>query len=210
MFSFIVTADDLAANIGCTSAQAARELKLVILPPRLAEMLREAGAPEPWRVPEPTTVIGRFDTDIDLDTDEGSIRLRKIREAVNTLRELLPDHIRCWEQTLQEANNSPILPDIIRARGEHNLHAFRALSGAVSIDALPMVPPKQKRKTAAMWHQDARTILRVYRKIVDQDCGTSAEGPAVRFVAAALAALRQQRHELKAIAAALRTTAADR
>jgi hypothetical protein len=58
---------------------------------------------------------------------------------------------------------------------------------------LNRLPPRPKQRAKAWWRLDAAKLWGIYRSMIDVSAGISPEGPAVRFIEAALARMGYRR-----------------
>jgi len=178
----------------------------------MADMLKAAGAPEPWLRPNKCiAVVGH-------PVSEGQQKIEhRAQNAVNELRRVLPQVIENEERgigkdlaslvALKESQpeslfvNLAVL-EISEELGQRldNIEKLKALSAAVE------AAPTMIRRGIKDWHPAAVWLASYYRGVV----GTfkiSADGPAVRFIAAVMRRLGW--HEMvtpAAIAKAVRGT----
>lgn len=162
-------------------------------PAEMAELLRAAKAPKPW-VRECMTVIGQPEPK--LQRENPNDRFQKV---LGELRRLLPRVIENEQQNLSHAvtilctimDGSLDLP----AAAQRNVGlADELLQRANNLDKLRALlavveeTPSLARRTTKDWHNSAIWLAYYYRKVVG-DKRVSADGPAVRFISAALVRL---------------------
>jgi hypothetical protein len=78
------------------------------------------------------------------------------------------------------------------------------LSTYQSLLELRKLPDLVPRRRTMEWHRPAVELFRYFQAVVDSECGTSADGPAVRFIQRALLCLDRRHHERGAIEQVLR------
>lgn len=174
----------------------------------MAEILRAAKAPEPWArgciavigVPEPK-----------LQGEDPKDRLQKV---LGELRRLLPRVIENEDQRLKRAGTilSRIMdgpPGSVAAAQRNVDLADELVKQANDLDKLRVLlaaveeTPSLVRRTTKDWHNAAIWLAHYYRKVVG-DVRISADGPAVRFIGAALDRLGWGAKTAGAIAQAVR------
>jgi hypothetical protein len=158
-----------------------------------AEMLRTAGAPEPWFDPN---AAHKFAEEITFACSEPKRRQRTLwtrrKDAVDELRRVLPKLIEEYEFVLNKR-----IPDQERRKGETVEHAFARLYAKPPdplvleigetrslLKALPECFFVNPGPPGKVWHIDAVRLFWLYLRVVDRNSGTS--GPAARFIEAAL------------------------
>jgi len=148
-------------------------------------MLNDAGAPKPWRF---ANAPGRFAAAITYRWPLPGEALHRMNVAE--------------AERLLAALDADRLPAEI-ARGEAMVRARAA--AAAALDELKRRPFRpQARALAQTWHTDAARLFSAYQRFVDPNVGISNEGPAVRFIQAALRRMRHPTVERAAIAQALK------
>jgi hypothetical protein len=198
----IICPDGLMKLFGLNRDEALRLYSEVIGPHEIAELLRTAGAPEPWANPAAPVMVGRVDDFLPADNPD-EVAAQK---AINQLRRALPKIIveRLCDLAPAFATPPPEGPLVILAPYmKRQLAALIQLREALS--GVGDLVPSRKKGSRANWQHDALELFGVYRAVVDPNSGYSADGPAARFVQAALERLGAGKRELDAIASAIRT-----
>jgi hypothetical protein len=162
----------------------------------ILKMLQEAGAPEAKdtksyeRLAYHLTVMTAYpDIEQPFRPNQQAVRLNS---AVATLRKVLPEYIRFWEI----AENVPNLPRASRERAEQLRKIKSLIEVAFPKDGrrspkrgphwLQVEPDVFEYRSGTPWHERALFIFAWYQSNVDEECGISRDGAAVRFVKAAL------------------------
>jgi hypothetical protein len=173
----------------------------VIGPHEIAELLRTAGAPEPWANPGAPVMVGRVD-DFLLEDAPNEAAAQK---AINQLRRALPKIIFERLSDLAPAFATPPPEEPLATLASYMKRQLAALIQLrEALSNVGDLVPSRKKGSRANWQHDALELFRVYRAVVDPNSGYSADGPAVRFVQAALQRLGAGKHELDAIDSAIR------
>jgi hypothetical protein len=151
-----------------------------IPPEKWAKMLRDAGAPEPWRDPNAAEKFSAAIASRVLDPVRRRRNSRdKARDAVTVLRRVLPEIIGEDEYWLNEYARRGYGTDPDQ-RAE--LGVYRRLQQALPE---PCVFAK-RRAPGKSWHSDAVRLFRHYQGLVDPDSRISADGPVAKFIKSAL------------------------
>ena len=156
----------------------------------MAEILRAAKAPEPW-ARGCITVIGKPEPRL-----QGEDLKDRLQKVLGELRRLLPRVIENEDQRLKRAGTilSRIMdgPPGSAAATQRNVDfADELLKRANDLGKLRVLlaaveeTPSLVRRTTKDWHSAAIWLAYYYRKVVG-DMRISADGPAVRFIGAAL------------------------
>jgi len=107
-------------------------------------------------------------------------------DAVDELRRVLPMIIDPFEEAMSRAErhnfSSPAKAHEMRELRNSALHRLDVFK---QLFALVKSLPKRTR-TSIAWHLDGAKLLEVYRSDIDPSAGISSDGPAVRFIRAAL------------------------
>jgi len=177
-------------------------------PDEMAEILRVAKAPEPW-ARECIAVIGKPDPKLEREDPHG--RLQKV---LGELRRLLPRLIESDHRSFNRA--ATILSALVdgplgsAAAAQRNVDlADELLKRLNDLDKLRILlaavedTPSLVRRTTKDWHSAAILLAYYYWKVVG-DMRISTDGPAVRFIAGALARLGWGAKTSGAIAQAVR------
>jgi hypothetical protein len=191
-----------------------------VTPADVAEMLRQARVREPWHSPEPgcyllaqcinnplgyrsassakTTSKKRPEHDRGVNEGKPSrTKADRARDAIDELRLALPGAIAEFESSVAQSfrvhSSSPV-------RGQH-LRALQNLPQATTrceilkkvLHLLASLPPRPRQRAGAWWRLDAAKLFETYRATIDVSAGISPDGPAVRFIKAALTRMGYRR-----------------
>jgi hypothetical protein len=169
-----------------------------ILPERWAEMLRQTGAPEgSWADPSAPEKFAAAITSRVRNLVQRDRKPRdsdKARHAVAVLRRVLPGIIRDTQYWVDDYARRGYGVD------RDNLDAIRRLQKNLPPTGWLSAPPSLEKAE----HIDARRLLRLYRQLIDPGCGASDDGPAVKFIYAALRKMGHRPQSVVAIGRALR------
>jgi hypothetical protein len=189
---------------------------------KVAEMLRQAGAPEPWIAPELAcyalaqcinnplgyqTMLGGSDGIIEAKPKPKRTEVHRARDAIDELLRVLPSVIAVYESNTAECfrvySSSSREAERLRETQRIPQATFEILKQVLTL--LKSLPPRRRAKP--WWHFDAAKLFDIYRHTIDPSAGLSAGGPAVRFIRKALGEIGY-RHlpNPSGIASALRRT----
>jgi hypothetical protein len=143
------------------------------------DMLRQAGAPEPWHSAEACAAIRvtKLPTFVQPQTREGEVQY-----LVAKLRSKLTPLIR----TLRDDIEDPFGADDVAQLSKEIDIWQRLLDAAEMAEHCTWEARYQPDPVKCSWHSLAVQLLKFYRLVVDPSFGISADGPAVRFIEAAL------------------------
>jgi hypothetical protein len=181
----------------------------------VADMLRQARVPEPWHAPElgcyslaqcinnplgyrsvdnaaKTTSKKRPEHDRGVnDGKPARTKMDRARAAIEELCRALPSAIREFESSVAQSfrvySSSPTTAQHLRAVQDLPLATARCEMLKKVLADLNSLPPRPKQRAKAWWHLDAAKLWGIYRSMIDVSAGISPNGPAVRFIEAALA-----------------------
>jgi hypothetical protein len=156
-------------------------------------MLETTGAPPQWHNSD---AHKRFAASITFrwpaPTKRQANLYNRTRELIDRLQGVLPMVIADMEGQLKALDNPP--PEFqqratARARSAvmREVHQLKRLLAALPELAWERSPSRDRRQLQIdYWHTDAARLYALYKRHVDPKSGKSADGPAVRFVEAAL------------------------
>jgi hypothetical protein len=164
--------------------------EVTITADEFAAMLRCSGAPESWADP---CAAQKLAEEITFRWPDERVSppstFRRAQDAIDMLREVLPEIVKSLERLLDAMNRPPPGPMIVDHGAEKrllaNLEAFLGLQQALPERRLLEVP-RRGRSTQPAWHTDAIRLFALYQNLVDPRSGISADGPGVRFIKAVL------------------------
>jgi hypothetical protein len=187
----------------------------------VAEMLRQARVREPWHAPElgcyslaqcinnplgyqSINSAGKTISKKHLRHDAGVIdgkpartKADRARDAIDELRRALPSAITEFESSVAQSfkvYSSPLPEPSICGRSKTFPWPPRGCEILKNVLALwNSLPPRPRQRAKGWWRPDAAKLWDIYRAAIDVSAGISPGGPAVRFIAAALARMGYRR-----------------
>ena len=187
----------------------------------VAEMLRQARVREPWHAPElgcyslaqcinnplgyqSINSAGKTISKKRLGHDPGVIdgkpartKAGRARDAIDELGRALPSAITEFESSVAQSfrvySSPPSQAQHLRALQNLPLATERCEILKNVLALLNSLPPRPRQRAKAWWRLDAAKLWHLYRATIDVSAGISPGGPAVRFIAAALARMGYRR-----------------
>jgi tetratricopeptide (TPR) repeat protein len=215
----VVTLDYIAWLLSEPPEVAVKRFAVLVGSDEAGDLLRQAGAPGPWRRSPMAFGVMMMD-----GGNEMRMR-RRAQDAMDELRRVLPtiieidvadsdffatvasdmssiaDSLAEDGDSLQKSISESLA--VFRLHEERNAALQQIADALEKLQQAPELAPR-RRLVARDWHRGASELFRYYQAVVDPSSRTSADGPAVRFIQAALCRLGDRRQELSAIDKALR------
>jgi hypothetical protein len=187
----------------------------------VTEMLRQARVREPWHEPDlgcislaqcinnplgyrsvytAGTTISKKRAGQDCGVIEGKparTKAHRARETIDEVRRILPAALAEFETSVAQSFT-------VHSSSSDHAKYLRAVQGLPQakerceifkqvLALLNSLPPRPKQRARAWWRLDAAKLWHIYRATIDVSAGISPNGPAVRFIRAALARMGYRR-----------------